>query len=202
MTNKKSKKNATIKQAKAIKLLIEKQGMSVQAAMRAAGYAEGSIKNPSNLTRTKAYRDILNDAGVTDSFLAKRHREASNAVDIKERQFIDRIEHNLVKIDPESEKFDKSGPPMQYREEMVHIPVSDKEIKAFFKRLPDFKLMRIEQGYRQKTAVYLAPQYQVRTKMQELSYKVKEHFGAEKHEIVLPEATEDEKEIIKNLLNI
>jgi len=49
---------ATIKQKIAIDKIVEKRG-NVAAAMREAKYDETTIKNPSNLTQSKAYKKAL-----------------------------------------------------------------------------------------------------------------------------------------------
>ena len=61
---------ATIKQEKAINNLVENGG-NVTKAMRDAGYAESTINNPSNLTKSDAYKSFkeLADVYLPDDML-------------------------------------------------------------------------------------------------------------------------------------
>lgn len=56
---------ATIKQKKVINNLVENGG-NVTKAMRDAGYSEATINNPSNLTKSKGYKGLLEEYGLTE----------------------------------------------------------------------------------------------------------------------------------------
>ncbi len=42
---------------------------SVSDAMRVAGYSPHTASKPSNMTETKAFKDLMNERGLTDDFL-------------------------------------------------------------------------------------------------------------------------------------
>lgn len=62
---------ATIKQKQAAELILENPGKSVSAAMREVGYSENTAKNPSDLTQSKSFREIMEKAGVTDEKISR-----------------------------------------------------------------------------------------------------------------------------------
>ncbi len=59
---------STIKQRKAIKKIMENGG-NITKAMREVGYSEATINNPSNLTESKGYKEILNKCGLTEELV-------------------------------------------------------------------------------------------------------------------------------------
>lgn len=61
----------TFKQIRAIEKLVENGG-NVTKAMRDVGYSDGTVNNPSNLTRSKGYREILADTGLTETFIVEK----------------------------------------------------------------------------------------------------------------------------------
>lgn len=71
---------ATQKQKKAIDNLIENHG-NVSKAMRDAGYTEASAKNPSNLTKSKAFAELM-EAYLPDDMLL---RALADDIEAKEK---------------------------------------------------------------------------------------------------------------------
>ncbi len=69
---------ATLKQKKAIDILVENRGMPIGTAMIEAGYNAVSAKNPKNLTDSKAFKEIL-DEYLSEEELSKKHKELLNA---------------------------------------------------------------------------------------------------------------------------
>lgn len=65
---------ATQRQRAAMAKILEKPG-SVSAAMREVGYSENTARNPSDLTESKGFRELMDEAGMTDSYLLEKHRE-------------------------------------------------------------------------------------------------------------------------------
>ena len=61
-----------LRQKKAIARVLEGAG-SVSQAMREAGYPEGTAKNPQQLTRSKAWKDLMEEY-LPDDVLATKHR--------------------------------------------------------------------------------------------------------------------------------
>ena len=66
-----NKVTPTEKQIKAVDNLVEQRGsrQSVSKAMRDAGYAEKTAKNPKNLTESAGFNQLCENAGLSDSFL-------------------------------------------------------------------------------------------------------------------------------------
>jgi hypothetical protein len=65
---------ATIRQQKAIKILMDSGGKSVSGAMKKAGYSEATAKTPSKLTGSKTFKDLFEEY-IPDDLLAKKHKE-------------------------------------------------------------------------------------------------------------------------------
>lgn len=59
---------ATIKQKKVVQKLVENGG-NVSRAMRDVGYSDATVNNPSNLTHSKGYREILTHSGLTEDLV-------------------------------------------------------------------------------------------------------------------------------------
>jgi hypothetical protein len=59
---------ATQKQKKAFDKTLENGG-NVTKAMREAKYKETTINNPKNLTESKGFEELMDEAGLTDEFL-------------------------------------------------------------------------------------------------------------------------------------
>lgn len=191
----------TPKQARAIKELTENVGISVGEAKRRAGYSASEVAQPQRLTNSQAYNELLEQQGMTREMLAKGHQRNVQATTIKERIFTDLVTEELIPIPKESTEYKKDGRENQFREITVHTPISDKEIKAFFEKIPDAKLLRIERGYHHKTAVYLIPNYAAQSKFYELGYKVKGLMAPEKHEVEFTDAADDQKKLVDDLIN-
>jgi hypothetical protein len=66
------KKEPTLKQKRAIELLVENHG-NISKSMREAGYTEASAKNPKNLTNSLGYKSIADQ--IPDALLVKKHND-------------------------------------------------------------------------------------------------------------------------------
>lgn len=64
---------STIKQQKVAKILLENGG-GVSAAMREAGYGNGTAKNPQKFTRSKGWQQLM-EKYLPDALVVQRHRE-------------------------------------------------------------------------------------------------------------------------------
>lgn len=95
-SNKKSSGN--MRQRRAIALIPEHNG-SVSAAMRAAGYSEMTAKNPSKLTESKAYKDLIEEF-LPDHMLLERHSEIVNAPRIHRTFIKGQIVEETEETDP------------------------------------------------------------------------------------------------------
>lgn len=68
---------ATIKQKTAIKKVLEFNG-NVSKAMKAAGYPATTASNPQQLTRSKAWKELVEEK-LDDDLLLQKHKEALEA---------------------------------------------------------------------------------------------------------------------------
>lgn len=69
---------ATLKQKRALSKLMENNGKSVSSAMREAGYSLNTSRNPHQLTRSKAWAELLEEY-LPDDLLARVHKEGLEA---------------------------------------------------------------------------------------------------------------------------
>lgn len=58
----------TIRQRKAVDKIVENRG-NISKAMIEAGYDETTAKNPKNLTESKGFKQLLEEAGLTPSLI-------------------------------------------------------------------------------------------------------------------------------------
>lgn len=79
-----------IKQKKVLKNIMENNG-NVSKAMKDAGYSANYSKNPQTLLRTKSFQELMEELGMTDDYLLKKHLEL--------------MEHSIKgKLDPQARK--------------------------------------------------------------------------------------------------
>lgn len=71
----------TIKQRKVAKELFENGG-TMASALRKAGYSRAMVKNPQKVTRSKAFKEIIENMGLDNKSLAKALKEGLNATKI------------------------------------------------------------------------------------------------------------------------
>lgn len=60
----------TIKQKMALAKIVENGG-NVTQAMRDAGYSEGSVNNPSSLTRSEGFKALLKSSGLDEDLVIR-----------------------------------------------------------------------------------------------------------------------------------
>lgn len=61
---------ATIKQRLAVERIVENSG-NVSKSMREVGYSPNTAKVPQRLTESKGFREIADELGLTDNFIAQ-----------------------------------------------------------------------------------------------------------------------------------
>lgn len=64
----------TLKQGEAIKKILENPGLPVSRAMEEVGYSPNTARNPSDLTESKAWKDLMEEK-FPDKDLADVHKE-------------------------------------------------------------------------------------------------------------------------------
>ena len=76
------------------KVLIE--GKSPSKAMREVGYSKGTAKNPKNLTKSKAWRELMRKY-LPDKDLAESHKQLLNATKIEHMVFPTSVKDKVIK---------------------------------------------------------------------------------------------------------
>ena len=76
-TIQKPNRKPSIKQKRAIENAVENRG-NISKAMRDAGYPASTAKNPKNLTESRAWKEIMEDA-LPDKDIAAHHKALLNA---------------------------------------------------------------------------------------------------------------------------
>lgn len=61
---------ATLKQRKALENMVENGG-NASKAMRDAGYSPATAENPDKLTESKGFKELADEIGLTDNFIAQ-----------------------------------------------------------------------------------------------------------------------------------
>ncbi len=69
---------ANLRQKKVAKILMEGNGTSVSQAMKEAGYPDTTASNPQQLTRSKGWKELM-DQYLPDDLLLKVHEEGLQA---------------------------------------------------------------------------------------------------------------------------
>ncbi len=69
---------ATLKQKLAVKEILDNNG-NVSQAMIKAGYPPTTAKNPQQLTRSKGFKELMEQMGISDEKIAKRLDEGLDA---------------------------------------------------------------------------------------------------------------------------
>ncbi len=199
LTQKKARHvSASIRLRKAAKIALENGG-NKSAAMREAGFSEAYAKNPQKLSTNKGYQKILDEAGLSDEFLANGHKQLANASRLQEYSFPHTTRTELIQIDEDHEKWDPEGRKKQFVEETKKSPITDKEIKEIIEKIPGANLLYIRNDYDKRIAYFSAPDYLPRGKALEMGYKAKGLFAAEKVEFTDPELTPEEQAALKEV---
>lgn len=73
-TPKKKVSKASIKQRKAFKNAVENGG-KIGKALRDAGFSESIVSNPSRVTKTEGWQELLAEAGLDDKTIAAGHKQ-------------------------------------------------------------------------------------------------------------------------------
>lgn len=63
-----------MRQKNAVKRMAENGGVA-STAMVDVGYSEQTAKTPHKLTKSKGFKEILAEAGITDEYLSKKHKK-------------------------------------------------------------------------------------------------------------------------------
>ncbi len=182
----------SIRARQAIKNVVDNGG-NKSKAMRDAGFSDAYSKNPHKFFKNKGYLAILDKAGLTDEFLAKKHQTMASAATPHAHEFPHKVKVELVEIDEDHPKWKKDGRKKQFVEEKTGTPISDKEIKGVIEQIPGAKLLYIQETFNGKTAHYLQPDNHAISRALEMGYKTKGFFAPQGIEFIEPEMSPEDE---------
>ena len=174
----------SLKQAKAIQYHLE-HGGSVAEAMRHADYSPKTVKNPMTLTKSRAYIQVLEKAGLTDTFLSQQHLALINSARLDRIPFPGEVFERLKKVG--------KGKKAVWKTMKRVVFIDDEEIKKVIEAVPGHLLAFIHRTRYEKVAYVQVPDNVVRKGGIEMAYKVKGHNAPEQHELIDHELTEEEQ---------
>lgn len=185
----------TLNQKKVLNKIIDQMGnggkISVSKAMRDSGaYSKHSSHHPEKITKAKGFIQILEKAGLTDQFLAKKHSQLSNATVLGKDTFY--AEQIVTKVKGK-------------KKETTYRHLSNDKIKELVEGTEEnptgVKIAYIKTFETHKDVFYRTPDNAVQSKALEMGYKIKDKFAADKLDITTHELTEEEENILKNIIN-
>lgn len=153
---------ATLKQKIAFKKIVEKRG-NISTAMIEAGYDENTAKNPKNLTESAGFKELMDEAGLSDEELLSKHSELLNSAVINSISF-------------STFQNPKKGKNKKYK------ALTDEEIKKIIENAPGCKLIRIVRSPSEAVAYYYSPDSRSRKAALDMGYKLKGNYAPEKKE--------------------
>jgi len=157
----------------------EGKSLSVGKAMRDAGFSDKYADNPQRMTRSKEWRDLM-DEFLPDSLLAETHHSLLTAGEIQHYVFPAVIKVKSVRM---SDKNAENSTIKAKEAEAGSLP--DDEIQAIVESVPGCKLIyiRYEQFLGGKVAYYQAPDSKSRKDALDMAYKLRGKYAAEKIDV-------------------
>ena len=132
---------ATIKQKKAVDRIIENRG-NISKSMVEAGYTKATAKNPSNLTKSDGFQELMEEF-LPDTLLTEKHRELLT-VPKKIRHF------KKGDLESEYEELDSQaitkGLDMAYKLKGKYAPTKSIQLKVE-RKVIDPEILESEQQY-------------------------------------------------------
>lgn len=176
---------ATVKQQKALDILVENGG-NVSQAMIAAGYSPATAHTPQKLTESKAFKEIFGSI-ITDEDLAQKHRELLNST---------KIEHMVFPLGPkdadhpflsgarpnndETSDDDNDPEAAMPEEHKERTNLSDSEIVDMLAEV-NCKVRRIVHGETARHVYFWAADNKARKDALDMGYKLRGAYAPEKH---------------------
>lgn len=163
--------------------------ISVSKAMRESGvYAQSTSTRPEKITRSKGFIKILEAAGLTDAFLARKHSQLANATSLDKDTF---LADPIIETKRKKEKI--TG--------WAHV--SDAKIKLLIEGPEEAptgnKIAYIKKFEKYKEVFFRVPDNAVQSKALEMGYKIKDHFAPDKLDIIEHEMTDEEKKVFDSI---
>lgn len=179
-----NKKNPSLRARLAFQKMQENGGIASRA-MKDAGFSDWYSKNPQKIMQTKGFIKILEDAGMTDEKLAKKHNALLESAKIEKINFLAIAEEYTDKNKKRLKRY-------------KHIP--DDVIIALIESIPGHKFLYIQKTRFEKIAYYKVPDAVVQSRQIEMGYKIKGHFASHKFDVVHHTMTPEEEELFKSLM--
>lgn len=154
---------------KAVDIMVASGGKKTKGeALKEAGYSDAIAKNPHKITRSKTYRDYMDQVGLTSTYLSKKHRQLSNAMRLEK----DRFDAVCTKI----------GKGKKEKYEYTHIP--DSKIKLLIEGDEDNptgnKIAWIKTFETHKEVWFRVPDNLVQKGALDMAFKVRGDYTADK----------------------
>ena len=153
--------------------------LSIGKAMREAGFSPVYANNPQRMTRTKEWKDLVEEF-MPDSLLAETHHSLLTAGEVQHYVFPAIIKKRSVK------NADKEAPTNKIKAQDPEAEaLPDNEIQAIVESVPGCKLIyiRYEQFLGGKVAYYQAPDSKSRKDALDMAYKLRGKYAAEKIDV-------------------
>lgn len=176
---------ATERQKKAIELVVENRG-NVSKAMRDAGYAEKTAKNPKNLTESDAWKELM-DKHLSDKELADKHRELLNSTRLDHMVFPP-LRMKKVEDEEQVEEGDRLEPQGHggaLKRNGSKVETSGMTDETIIELLADVgcTVRRIEHGETARHVYFWSADSKARKDALDMAYKLKGKYATEKVDI-------------------
>ncbi len=162
------------RQKKAIDLVVESGGLkAVSVAMVEAGFSPATAKNPSKLTKSKAWIEIM-EKHFSDTDLAKAHKELMHST---------RIDHMVFPLGPSEEEDEGTDDESVLARALAPETTSltDEEIKEMLAEV-NCKVRRIVHGQTARHVYFWAVDNKARKDALDMAYKLKAKYAPERTE--------------------
>lgn len=144
----------TPRQIKAANEMVANGG-NMKAALKKAGYSPAVQKNPHKVTRSKTWKQLM-DEYLPEDYLAEKHRELMEANSIHHYVF----PHGTAKKDPR---------------------ITDAEIRSIVESVPGCRLVYIKlDKFLGKVAYYQSPDNKARKDALDMAFKLRGSYSPEK----------------------
>lgn len=170
------------RQLRAIAIAAENGG-NVSRAMREAGYSPKTAENPSKLTTTPAWKDLM-EKHLPDSLIGETHESLMKS---------QTMDHMVFPLGPVEEfsggKTKKKSAPAAIdvtnsEEHKERTTLTDKEIIEMLAEV-NCTVRRIVHGETSRHVYFWSPDNNARKNALELAYKIKGRFAPEKHVVAV-----------------
>ncbi len=155
---------------------LAENGGNVSKAMKDAGYSKQTAKTPQKLTESKSFVEMLNEMGLDDASIARKHQELLNS---------QRMDHMTFPLGPAEEGKKKKLPDDEIKEADLpeefqeRTTLTDQEIKEMLATV-NCTVRRIVHGNTARHVYFWSADNKARKDALDMAYKLKGHYAPEK----------------------